>query len=192
VSGATLDWAALAAKRDAYIERLNGIYSRNLDGAGIERVVGVASFTGPREVVAAGRTLTADHVLIAVGGSPSTLPIPGAELTISSDGFFDLRSQPRKALVVGAGYIAVEIAGILNAMGTETLLSCRGGGVLRRGFDPMVQRILNDELRRTGVGMKVETELTQVRRMPSGSLEATLSDGDVIDGLDCVLVAIGR
>ena len=195
VGQVTLDWAALTKKRNAYIERLNEIYARNLDNAGIERVVGVASFTGPREVVAAGRTLTADHVLIAVGGTPSALPIPGAELCTSSDGFFELDSQPKRALVVGAGYIAVELAGILNAMGTETTLSCRGAGVLRHGFDPMVQQVLNEELQRTGVAMKTETQLQSVRRLESGSLEATLSTGEdciLVDGLDCILVAVGR
>lgn len=113
-----LDWAALVERRDAYIARLNTIYEKNLDNSKIERVKGVASFVGPREVsvaTAAGdRVISADHVLIAVGGAPTLPAILGAEHVISSDGFFDLKARPKKALVVGSGYIGVEIAGILN------------------------------------------------------------------------------
>eukprot|EP00966_Prymnesium_polylepis_P079819 1849865-Prymnesium_polylepis.1 len=175
---AKVDWAALVERRNAYVARMNAIYEKNLDNAKIERVIGVASFTGPREVVAAGRTLTADHVLIAVGGAPSPLPVPGAEHCITSDGFFELASQPKRALVVGAGYIAVELAGILNALGTATTLACRGPGVLRHGFDPMVQQVLNEELERSGVALQRHAVLDAVARQPDGSLCASLSNGE--------------
>ena len=187
-----VDWAALVAKRNAYIERLNSIYAKNLDNANIERVVGKATFVGPREVVAAGRSLSADHVLIAVGGTPTMLDFPGAEHCISSDGFFELEAQPAKALVVGAGYIAVELAGILNALGTATTLACRGEGVLRRGFDPMVQEVLNAELPRSGVDLRARAEVRSVSKSVDGTLAATLSTGETVSGLDCVLLAVGR
>jgi glutathione reductase (NADPH) len=106
-----LDWGALVARRNAYVARLNGIYTRNLDNAGITHVEGFARFVAPRHVEVNGVSYTADHVLIAVGGKPVLPDIPGAEHCISSDGFFDLEAQPEKALVVGAGYIAVELAG---------------------------------------------------------------------------------
>jgi glutathione reductase (NADPH) len=113
-SAPRLNWKALVEKREAYIERLNTIYAKNLDGSGIERVVGVAKFVGPREVeilsgAEAGRRISAAHVLIAVGGAPRMPEVPGAELAISSDGFFDLKSQPSSALIVGSGYIGVEV-----------------------------------------------------------------------------------
>ena len=105
---ARLNWGALVERRNAYVERLNSIYIRNLEGASIERVVGVARFVGPREVEICdgegrGRRLCGERVLIAVGGAPTKPEVPGAELAITSDGFFDLKTQPRKALVVGSG-----------------------------------------------------------------------------------------
>lgn len=112
-----VDWAVLVSRRDGYVERLNGIYESNLDNDGIHHVRGRATFVGPREVRVGGRILSADHVLIAVGGKPALPTIPGAELCTTSDGFFDLQEQPKNVLVVGAGYIAVELAGILNALG---------------------------------------------------------------------------
>ena len=88
-------------------------------------------------------------MLIAVGGAPDVPDIPGVELAITSDGFFDLKQQPKRALILGSGYIGVEPAGILNALGTETSMVCRGEGVLRKGFDPLITQILNEELTRT-------------------------------------------
>jgi glutathione reductase (NADPH) len=199
-----LMWEALVQKRDAYVARLNTIYARNLDGALIERVVGVAKFVGPKEVEVSPsgspssgrRRLTADHVLIAVGGAPTMPSVPGIEHAISSDGFFDLKAQPRKALVIGSGYIGVEIAGILNAMGTTTTVLCRGPGVLRHGFDPMITEVLNDELKRTGVTMKTNSaEVASIAKSGGGvdsSVDVTLRDGSVLRGFDCVLFAVGR
>ena len=197
-----IDWAGLKARRDAYVARLNGIYARNMDKAGIARVEGTATFTGPRTVTVAlndggaARTLSADHVLIAVGGRPALPEIPGVEHCITSDGFFDLEAQPRRALVVGSGYIGVELAGILSAMGTETTIACRGGGVLRHGFDPLIQQTLNDELPRSGVAVCRESVVAAVARDADGTLRATLRDSAggsrELAGLDAVLMAIGR
>ena len=222
------DWAGFKAKRDAYTARLNGIYGRNLAKAGITHVQGYASFAGPRVVAVAvdgavdggsgGRdavaktttTYTAPHLLIACGGAPvRPAGVPGINLrgVITSDGFFDLEAQPRKALVVGAGYIAVELAGVLNALGTETALACRGGGVLRRGFDPLVQRVLNEELPRSGVRLLANCEIASIasqtgegvghggRQGGHGGppvLDVTFKDGRVERGFDAVLLAIGR
>ena len=169
----TLNWERLV-ERDAYIERLNGIYARNLDGVGVERVIGTARFIGPRTVEVPqksgddgggeARCITADHVLIAVGGAPDVPDIPGAELAITSDGFFDLKQQPKRALILGSGYIGVELAGILNALGTETSMVCRGEGVLRKGFDPLITQILNEELTRTGVTLRTESEVASLMK----------------------------
>jgi len=188
-----LDWGALAAKRDAYVARLNGIYTRNLDNAGVTHVEGLARFVAPREVEVAGARYSADHVLIAVGGRPATPPIPGAEHCISSDGFFDLKAQPEKALVVGAGYIAVELAGILQALGSSVSLAVRGAGVLRHGFDPLVQEIINAEIPRSGTQLLTNTQVVAVEKdAASGKLTARLASGERLTSLDCVLMAIGR
>ena len=143
-SGA-VDWAALKERRDAYVAMLNKNYENNWTKAGIEIAVGEATFEGPHSVrvtphVSQGaargavRLLSAKKVVIAVGGMPTPLDVPGGELAISSDGFFDLPSRPKKVAVIGAGYIAVELAGILHGLGSETHLFFRGPTVLQHGF----------------------------------------------------------
>ncbi len=143
-SGA-VDWAALKERRDAYVAMLNKNYENNWTKAGIEIAVGEATFEGPQSVrvtphVSQGaargavRMLSAKKVVIAVGGMPTPLDVPGGELAISSDGFFDLPSRPKKVAVIGAGYIAVELAGILHGLGSETHLFFRGPTVLQHGF----------------------------------------------------------
>ena len=137
-----LDWNKLKTARDNYVTRLNGIYGRNMEGSGVAKLEGLASFTGPNEVEVAGTKYTADNILIAVGGKP-TMPadLPGVEHCISSDGFFLLEEMPSSALVVGAGYIAVEMAGILHALGCKTELAVRGEKPLR-AFDDLMSDTL--------------------------------------------------
>ena len=160
-----LDWGALAAKRDAYVARLNGIYTRNLDNAGEAEGRGGCRGPGPRRrrrprvcrrdprrgpcaLRRASRGRGRRRPLLC-GPRPycSRRPAGDAEHCISSDGFFDLKAQPEKALVVGAGYIAVELAGILQALGSSVSLAVRGAGVLRHGFDPLVQESISAERR---------------------------------------------
>jgi len=141
------DWSAMKVKRDAYIERLNGIYERNLKNAQVDLVNGVAKFVDAKTVEVNGKKYTGKHILIAVGGAPALPVIPGIEHTITSDGFFHLQEQPKKVAVVGAGYIAVELAGIFNALKSETTLFCRFGQVLR-AFDPIVRDLVNEEMER--------------------------------------------
>ena len=137
-----LDWNKLKTARDNYVTRLNGIYGRNMEGSGVTKLEGLASFSGPNEVEVSGQKYTADHVLIAVGGKP-TMPadLEGVEHCISSDGFFLLEEMPASALVVGAGYIAVEMAGILHALGCKTELAVRGEKPLR-AFDDLMSDTL--------------------------------------------------
>ena len=137
-----LDWNKLKTARDNYVTRLNGIYGRNMEGSGVTKLEGLASFSGPNEVEVAGQKYTADHILVAVGGKP-TMPadLEGVEHCISSDGFFLLEEMPASALVVGAGYIAVEMAGILHALGCKTELAVRGEKPLR-AFDDLMSDTL--------------------------------------------------
>lgn len=112
-------WAEIKRRRDAYVKRLNGIYENNLNNAGITFITGDAKFTGPKEVEVGGVSYSGENVLIAVGGKPAAPDIPGAELAMDSNGFFELEELPAKVVVVGSGYIAVELAGILQILGSE-------------------------------------------------------------------------
>ena len=125
VSGASFDLPTLKAKRDAYVTRLNGIYRNNLKNSGVTFIEGDARFVGPKAVDVGGQTHTAKHVLVAVGGKPMPPPVDGAELAIDSNGFFELDAVPEKVAVVGSGYIAVELAGILNVLGSRVDLFIR-------------------------------------------------------------------
>ena len=133
----TFDWNGFTKKREAYIQRLNGIYQRNLDNSKVEIINGLAKFVGEKRVQVDGKVYSADHILVAVGGKPLVPDIPGAELGITSDGFFELEERPGRVVVVGAGYIAVEMAQIFAGLGTETKLCIRGASVLRN-FDQLV------------------------------------------------------
>lgn len=191
------DWAAFKPQRDAYIRRLNGIYAQNFANEGVEYHHGFARLTSPTtvEVTNGDRkyTLTADKICVAVGGQPITPAeedIPGAALGIDSDGFFDLAEQPRRVAVVGAGYIAVELAGIFNALGSETHLIIRGETVLRT-FDPTLQETLTPWMEKTGVHVHKQTHVTRVEGEPGGPLTVHTDGGGKIE-VDVVLWAIGR
>ena len=195
-----VDWAALKKRRDAYVAGLNNSYEGNWTKAGIEVVVGAARFLDPHTIQVdsddgSSLRLTAAKVLIAVGGSPKLPRIPGIELAISSDGFFDLPSQPRKVAVVGAGYIAVEMAQILHGMGSEVHLFFRGATVLRHGFDPFVVETLMAEMKAHGPALHPAS--TPVRLVSEGStttLVISSADGTEHEhrGFECVLMATGR
>ena len=144
----------MVGKRDAYVKKLNGIYQvrnnwqqksqtnnfkANLDNSKVEVIRGRGKLTGPTSVMVEGQVYTAEHILLATGGYPTIPSLPGAELGITSDGFFDLKQQPKSILVVGAGYIGVEMAQIFAGLGSDTTLCIRGNTVLRN-FDQMVSR----------------------------------------------------
>ena len=140
VSGdVTFDWKGFTKKREAYIERLNGIYQNNLNNSQVEVISGQAKLVGEKKVAVDSVVYSADHILVAVGGRPLLPDIPGAELGITSDGFFQLKDRPARVVVVGAGYIGVEMAQIFAGLGSDTTLCIRGNTVLRN-FDQMVSR----------------------------------------------------
>ena len=144
------DWAKLVDRREAYIHRLNGIYAKNLKRRGVQCIWGHAVFSGPLKLTAGGREFAADRVLVATGGVPVVPEIPGAELGITSDGFFELEGCPTRAAVVGAGYIAVELAGILKGLGSQVTLHIRRDSVLRR-FDEVLQQACMEGFAESGV-----------------------------------------
>jgi glutathione reductase (NADPH) len=196
------DWPTFKKKRDAYIARLNGIYERNLANDKVEYVKGwgrllnrheveVSMEDGSKEVV------RAKKILVAVGGHPTRAPayVPGAEHGTNSDGFFDIDALPRKVALVGAGYIAVEFAGMFNALGVETHLFIRHQTFLRH-FDPMIQDAVTAEYERLGVHVHKESAPSRVDKdADTGKLTLHYTDADgegALDGLDHLIWAIGR
>lgn len=194
VGNVTFDWATLKKNRDAYVNDLSQGFQ---DWPEVTLKQGFAKFVGPKKIEVRqddGKvvTLTADHILIGVGGYPTPCDVPGGELTINSDGFFDLKEQPKKAAVFGAGYIAVEMAGILNALGTETHLFIRGDTALRHGYDPFITNILMSEMAKHGPRVIPQSEAAKFERAEDGTITFTLKNGTVHGGYDVVLWATGR
>ncbi|KAI9843907.1 MAG: Glutathione reductase [Sclerophora amabilis] len=199
---APFDWTTFKHKRDAYIKRLNGIYEKNLVNDKVEYLHGRAHLlsTTDAEVVLSDNSkahIHAKKILIATGGHPN-IPsdIPGSELGITSDGFFELEKQPKKVALVGAGYIAVEMAGMFHALGTETHLFIRQDKFLR-SFDPMVQDVVVAEYERQGIHIHRFSSQSKVEKNPTdpGWLKLHYSDSNTKDGvldIDCLLWAIGR
>ena len=185
------DWPLLKEKRDAYVMRLNGIYESNLAKRGITLVRGRAHFVDRRTVAAAGSSLRAAHLIIATGGRPLLPSIPGAELGITSDGFFDLPRRPQRVAVVGSGYIAVELAGIFAALGSNVTLVLRGETALN-DFDTMIGESMLRILRDEGVSIATQAWPSALDSDARGCLAVSLRDGRRLEPFDCVLWAIGR
>ncbi len=184
------DWPLLKEKRDAYLRRLNDIYARNLDSKRIHLVRGPARFLGPRTVTAGGEVLEARHVVIATGGRPSVPPLPGAELGITSDGFFELAACPASTAVVGSGYIAVELAGMLAALGSQVTLFARHDSVLRR-FDEMLQQATVESLTAAGVALRWRSVPAAVER-GAGGVQLRTRDGVAHGPFESLIWAVGR
>lgn len=185
------DWQQLKARRDAYIARLNHLYAANLAKRHVELIHGRASFIDAHSVSAAGRTLSAPRIIIATGGRPQLPEVPGAELAITSDGFFELEKLPPRVAVVGGGYIAVELSGIFAALGAQTTLIVRRTSVLR-GFDPMIGETALTMLGEAGVMVVTGVTPKALTRGGDGTLLLEFADGRNIGPRDCVLWATGR
>jgi glutathione reductase (NADPH) len=185
------DWAKLKQGRDAYVKRLNEIYQRNLDRKSIATIRSAGRFESRREIVdAAGERYSAEHVVIATGGVPDVPALEGAELGITSDGFFELEQRPGRVAVIGSGYVAVELGGVLNALGAETALFCRRDGVVR-DFDALLSDRLTQEMRAAGVEIVTGAVPRAVRGAP-GDLSLQTADGRSFHGFETLLWAIGR
>ncbi len=192
VSRDGFDWPALKAARDAYVQRLNGIYARRLETEGIARYHGTARFVDTRTVTVGDARLSADHVVIATGGLPIVPPTRGSELGITSDGFFELDERPGRVVVAGSGYIAVELAGVLRALGSEVTMVLRRDRVLR-AFDEMLSTELMTALDADGIEIRTNAELDLIERGdPRNTLTVRVNDGTSIQAVDSVLWAIGR
>jgi glutathione reductase (NADPH) len=191
ISLAGHDWAALKERRDAYVLRLNGIYERNLASRKVDLVRGRGVLAGPGRVAVEGVEYTAPHVVVATGGRPSVPAIPGAELGITSDGFFELGERPRRVAIVGSGYIAVELAGVFSALGSEVHFVIRQDRVLR-SFDTMLADGLMKIMRDEGITFETQAVPAALRRDPAGALRLDTADGRELGPFDAVIWAIGR
>ncbi|HUA24800.1 MAG TPA: glutathione-disulfide reductase [Steroidobacteraceae bacterium] len=191
LSAGAHDWAMLKEKRDAYIRRLNGIYEGNLARRGVTLIRGRAQFSDGRTVTAAGSSLSAPHIMIATGGRPLLPSIPGAELGITSDGFFELPRRPQRVAIVGSGYIAIELTGIFAAIGSNVTLVLRGETMLN-GFDSMIGESMSKILSDDGVSIVRQAVPMALESDAGGRLALSLRDGTRLEPFDCVLWAIGR
>jgi glutathione reductase (NADPH) len=185
-----LDWQRLVASRSAYIERIHASYDGGLARNQVDVLHGFGRFVDARTVEVGDQQLSADHILIATGTRPAQPDIPGAELGIDSDGFFALQELPARTAVVGAGYIAVEIAGVLHALGSQTHLFLRQASALR-GFDPLLSQTLMEIMEAEGPTVHRQAVPKAVVRNADGSLELQLQDGRS-QTVDCVVWAVGR
>lgn len=185
----SFDWARLIENKDREIKRLNSVYERLLDDAGVTRFAGRARIVDPHSVEIGGRTITAQNLLVATGGWPTLPQIPGIEHAISSNEAFHLKELPRSVVVVGGGYIAVEFAGIWNGLGARTTELYRGELFLR-GFDDDLRRALAREMRAKGVDLRFGANVARIEKR-AGHLCAQLEDGSEIEA-EQILYATGR
>ena len=191
VGESSFDWATLIANKDKEIDRLEGIYAKNLDGAGVEVHRTRATVVDPHTVhmTTHGHNVTAKHILVATGGTPFVPEFEGSHHAITSNEIFHLSDLPKRSVVVGGGYIASEFACILNGLGSEVTQLYRRDLILR-GFDNEVRKHVSDEMIKKGVDIRYGTDVARIEKTASG-LSVTLNDGAVLEA-DQVLYATGR
>jgi glutathione reductase (NADPH) len=184
------NWAHLKERRDKYVKRLNGIYENNLSNSGVTYIAGAASFVDARTVAVGNDHYTAERIVIATGGRPRLPDIAGAEHGITSDGFFELEDRPQRILVAGSGYIAVELAGVLNGLGSEVRLVVRKDSIIRE-FDGMLGEKLMEAMERDGIDIETRVVPAEVEKTDDG-LVLHAEDGRTFDPVDTIIWAIGR
>lgn len=185
------DWGKLVEGREAYINGINTWYHTYLSDSDIDEIQGQARFVDAHTLEVNGERYTADHIVISPGGKPLVPDIPGAEHGITSDGFFALTEQPKRVAVVGAGYIAVELAGLLNALGSEVCLMLRGDHFLRH-FDAMLRETLMEDMVNDGVNIMPNISIEGIDKNDDGTLTLHCGQGHEVSGFDAIIWAIGR
>jgi len=183
-------WSDVRKKRDEYIARLNDIYENNLDKRGVTYIKGQAKFLGANSVDIDGQSYSAERIVIATGGFPIVPPIHGAEHGITSDGFFQLASRPQKVALVGSGYIAVELAGVFNGLGSDTSILVRKDGVLR-SFDTMLRTELEAAMQASGMTLETGVVPQELKKSVNG-IRVIAEDGREFGDYDAVVFAVGR
>jgi glutathione reductase (NADPH) len=184
------DWTSLKARRDAYVTRLNGIYENNLGRRGVEYIAGAARFVDPHTLAVGDEHYRADRIVIATGGRPMVPDIPGAEYGIVSDDFFTLEERPQRILIAGSGYVAVELGGVFNALGSDVNMVVRKDGVVR-SFDAMLGEEVMQAMRDSGI--RIDTRVIPATlEKHDEDLFMSSEDGRRFGPVDCVLWAVGR
>lgn len=189
VSSSSFDWPTLRDNKTREIERLNGIYDKLLSDAGVRLFAARATIVDPHTVEVDGKNVSAENILVATGGWPSVPEIPGAKWAVTSNEVFHLDTLPRKAIVVGGGYIAVEFAGIFHGLGVDVTQLYRGPLFLR-GFDVDVRSHLAEQMRGQGIDLRFDTNVTAIEKIETG-IRATLTDGTTLEA-ELILFATGR
>jgi len=184
------DWASLKARRDAYVTRLNGIYENNLDRRGVEYIAGAGHFVDPHTLAVGGERYVADRIVIATGGRPMVPDIPGAGYGIVSDDFFTLEERPQRVLIAGSGYVAVELGGVFNALGSDVNMVVRRNGVVR-SFDAMLGEEVMQAMRDSGIRIDTGVIPANLEKHDEGLFMGS-EDGRRFGPADCVLWAVGR
>ena len=184
------DWSKLKERRDAYVKRLNDIYQKNLAKRDVMLLTGTAHFIDQNTIRIGNDDYRAGNIVIATGGHPIVPHIHGAELGITSDGFFELPERPERVAFAGSGYIAVELSGVLAALGSDTTVLVRKDGMLRR-FDAMLRVEQHKSMER--VGIRLETGVVpHALEQTSDGLKLIAEDGREFGSFDSVVWAVGR
>ncbi|VAW88665.1 Glutathione reductase [hydrothermal vent metagenome] len=186
----TFDWSTLYTHRQRYISKLNEIYRTSLADAQITHIQGSASFVSEKTIQVNDQTYTANHIVIATGSKPVVPGVLGAEYGITSDGFFELQKRPERVAIVGSGYIAVELAGLLRSLGSEVTLLLRGPGILSR-FDSMLRDSLTEEMLNEGINILPGMQLSHITE-EQNKLTLHSTNSQQMSGIDCLIWAIGR
>lgn len=187
---ASFDWPTLIANKDREINRLNGIYRKLLVDSGVTLHEGHAKIVGAQKVEINGQIYSAERILIATGGWPLIPDVPGREHAISSNEAFFLKELPKRVVVVGGGYIAVEFASIFNGLGADTTLVYRGEMFLR-GFDGSVRTHLHEELLKRHMDIRFNSDIERIDKQADGTLKLSMKGGGTLE-TDCVFYATGR
>ncbi|WP_457667880.1 glutathione-disulfide reductase [Thiolapillus sp.] len=184
------DWPALVAGRQAYIDNINDYWDGYVDELAIHWIQGHARFRSANSIEVDGQHYSADHIVLATGGKPIVPAVPGASLGITSDGFFALEQQPRKVAIIGGGYIGVELAGVLQALGSEVSLIALEDRILEQ-FDPMISKVLMNEMQKQSIGLHLSFEVNELSRDATG-ISVHGSGAQRLSGYDSVIWAVGR
>lgn len=185
-----VDWAELVRRRAEYTGAINAYWRSHIEELGIDWLHGAARLRGPRELDVGGRHYSAEHIVIATGSRPIVPPVPGAELGITSDGFFALTRQPRRVAIIGGGYIGVELAGVLRALGSEVIVVALEDRLLA-AFDPLVSEHLYQSMSSDGVELHLPWRVAALERT-GDRVDVVNADGQRLRGFDTVIWAVGR
>jgi glutathione reductase (NADPH) len=185
-----INWRKLVRAREDYIHNITRYWNGYVKDSGIDHIQGVARFVDAHTLEVDGQHYSADHIVIATGGQPIVPPVPGAELGINSDGFFQLQEQPQRVAVIGGGYIGVELSGVLSALGSDVTIVALEDRIMER-FDPMISQVLETEMQRQEITVQTGFQVSALSRSAEG-IVVNSSDNQALTGFDTVIWAVGR